>query len=361
MLKNNRSSISGEKCFVSVTDDIAKVKALVDTLKVPSRLELICQGDPLEMTIPLCESYNLTCSLLKFLQNEFIDTFIRGKNVFTIVSQTKLDHEDSFAIINGKLFMSLTKSTFEQAGLPGRKSKLDSSRYIVTYDLRNTNLNVGHTGFDRLLWSLSNTIIGREFHFLLTVSHKLSEELLNYFNGSDLKESPIKFQSSSIKDVMIPSWQLPLDSQSSSTYKRIVFEEWVTNRLEWSALVSLGSDQVLSTCNVDSYLSQYSVLDSSESENVSLTTISREIDKIHGLNNGPLISSITDSFLASIFSAVKPQWFVLNIYGYENTPVAWNEREHALSGNGLNHLTIFKLPDDNYVIMKLMNGKDLMA
>jgi ribonuclease P/MRP protein subunit RPP40 len=349
MWRTNKSVIPKEKCFVSVTEDVSQVKRFVHSLNVPCKVELISQESPLDSIYPLSESYSLTCSLLRFLQPGFLDTFVRGRETCLLVSQSRLEHEDSFAIINGILYMCLTKSTFEQAGLSGQKSKLEPSRYLVRYDLRDPTANEGQNRFDRLVWSLSNTTLQRKLQFLLSVSNASPNELLVFLQDCEPIKLPVNVKTCLFENVIIPSWQLPENTPSSQMYKNTVFEEWVTTRLEWAALVALGSEQILAKSYVDSYLSQYTVVDAAESGTISLTTLG---------GSTPLIPTIVDALCTT---AVKSPWSVLNIYGYENTPVAWKEQEHAFLGNGLNHLCIFKSPNGIYTIIKLINGKDLTA
>lgn len=348
MWKTKSSPISKEKCFVTITKDVAKVKDLLSSLNVPKKVELIAQN---RIVVPElnCESYSVNCQLSQFLRPEFLDLYVRKTaHHCLVVAETHLNHQDSFAIINGMLFMSLTKATYVQAGLIGQKSKLDPRRYFMKYDLRDPKSNVGNPQFDRLLWSLSNTILKEKFNFVFSISGSLTESCRLIFESCDLKVRNLIPNDFQTENVVVPSWVLPDHENVSQSLFKTILEEWVISRLEWTALVSLGSEQVLTTSSVDSYLSQYTVLDPDSVDSLSIIRIS----------GAPLLPNVVES----LFSASREHsWYAFSITGFEDTPVAWKSQEHSYLGTGLNHITVFRLPDHNYVLIKLLNGKDLTS
>ena len=94
-------------------------------------------------------SYHVECGLIKFLTAPFLDTFIKKgepkcyDTIFflqhtnteihlgdcTVLSKGKIDQQDISAIVNGVLYLSLCKNTYERAGLLGSRCKNNKDRF----------------------------------------------------------------------------------------------------------------------------------------------------------------------------------------------------------------------------------------
>src|SRR5687768_13381225 len=63
------------------------------------------------------------CSVVKFIQREFIDKLIMKGRFFCISEGEQIDKGNVFAILpTGKMILSLDKDTFEQLGISGASS-----------------------------------------------------------------------------------------------------------------------------------------------------------------------------------------------------------------------------------------------
>lgn len=319
--------------------------------------------------------YRATCPLSLFLDPAFMDVFIR-QNSCLVVSETRLDHDDSFAIANGKLYFSLTKETFERAGLTAQVTKPSTKsanrKYRISYDLRSPNSLKGASAqFDRLLWVLDNMLTNSiPFAFTMFDSKGAPLQLDTFpeakalFTSYQLASSFVKCKTTVYEDISaaIPEFVVPDDPQSTTvtipeseynSFLREVHQEWALNLQEWLGMVSLGSDRLQAGDSIDPCLCDYepAFVDSSlKNRETSITVLTW---------SGGLIPS-SHSWRAWQAIATSSSWASLSVHGVEDAPVSWGSREHMYASGGENHYTAIKLAPSayDYLLLELTGGGD---
>lgn len=322
--------------------------------------------------------FRVRCSLKLFLQGDFMDLFIK-KNSCLVISETKIDHEDTFAISNGTLHISLTKESFERAGLTSNfkkpKSRDINTKYRTSFDLRSPKSIKGQSNlFDRLLWAADNTLNKDvDFAFTLTDStgnpigsaSKDMDKVLEGFKEFNLHKSYVNCTTTVYEDITaaIPRFALPKDYQPETPiadkslfdphkFDLEVLQEWGSNLHEWLGLVSLGSDRLQVGDSVDKYISSYEpgfANNDKKNEAKSITIVKWR---------GGLIPA---HFIWNLWKLVEAtsSWVSLNVYGVEDSPVSWGNREHTVTVNGENNYQAVKLAeDDHYLLLEILDGGD---
>lgn len=67
--------------------------------------------------------YAIRCNAGLFSDAAFVESHVKGAQLYAISAATPLDRTDTVAITpDGKMHLSVTKDTFQQLGLPGKES-----------------------------------------------------------------------------------------------------------------------------------------------------------------------------------------------------------------------------------------------
>lgn len=335
-----------ERCFVDICrEECERPEYLIRSHNLAKQVEIIGRQqdvkwiqERIEQSVELPKSAKVECGLREFVTNPFLDEYIKRGSKANLLSLTRIDHEDVIAIIQGQLYLSLTRETYLRAGIEGQKSKLQKNqRYIIMYDMRSSTFTEGNKAYDRLIWSLENTPLGREFQFVVS----------NVDYGDKLSPS---IGSAILENVNVPSFAVPEPTGSKFLQEQTI-QEWVTACYEWLGLVSLESDRIKASDKVDSYISTYQVLDPEGSpSNVFCLSFSNML--------------MDSQFILQLWKILQnppsASWLALNVFGIEDVPVAWKQQEHTFLTGGENHYTILKLPKPNYAVLyRLVSGKDL--
>lgn len=195
------------------------------------------------------------------------------------------------------LYLSLTRETYERAGLTAQAkkpaSKSANQKYRLAYDLRSASSTRGQPMFDRLIWALENTITEDvAVAFTVTKSDNCtplsldtpsldtdtdtdtttSEEeskapsIMSLFDTYTLTTTHLSITTTIYKDIspLIPDFAVPHDPQTlaavavfndrpaeQATFEREITQEWALDLQEWVTLVALGSDRVAAGDDVD--------------------------------------------------------------------------------------------------------------
>lgn len=335
-----------ERCFVDICRETCeRPEYLIRSHNLAKRVEIIGQEEDvkwvqerIEQSVELPNSVRVKCSLKEFVANPFLDEHIKRDSKVNLLSLTRIDHEDVIAVIQGQLYLSLTRETYLRAGIEAQKSKLQKNqRYIIIYDMRSSTFTSGNKAYDRLIWSLENTPLGREFQFVVS----------NIELGDKLNPS---INSTILEDVSVPSFAVP-EPIGSKFLQEQTIQEWVTACYEWLGLVSLESDRIKANDKVDTYISTYQVLDP-ENTPTNVFCLS--------FSNMLMDNQFIHQLWQILQNSSSTSWLALNVFGIEDIPVAWKQQEHTFLTGGENHYTILKLPKPNYAVLyRLVSGKDL--
>lgn len=337
--------------------------------------------------------------MLAFFEPAFFETYIK-QNTAYVVSETRLDHEDTFAIVDGVLHLSLTRATYERAGLTQNNSKnkqphkrsAGEQMHRLSFDLRSTESVRGQPKFDRLLWALENTPLAEHKAVAFTVTKadssvplELSETAQAVFakfgNGSALVKSTVQATTTVYDDIAaatVPAFSSPRNdpivqsalanmqhadsdstAQAADNYSREAVQEWAMEIEGWLGLVALGSDRLCVDDEIDPYICDYRPPASSlagvdaatnkEATSVSVTTLRG------GIVPPGLVWRIWDHVLQA---AARKGWAALSVHGVEDTPVAWGSRPHSYTLGGENNYTAVRLvsaqqQDYGYLLLEI--------
>uniref|UniRef100_A0A060T021 ARAD1C13310p n=1 Tax=Blastobotrys adeninivorans TaxID=409370 RepID=A0A060T021_BLAAD len=302
-----------DKCFVYIcSKEDERPVELIRSHNVATRVELIVphrvfSGIEKQLRVNATR-YSVKSTLRPFMSDEML-SIIRKEPSFVALSDSRIDHEDVIAIINGALIVSLTKDTYERAGLQGQKSaRQKGQRYIVSYNLMDAKFGPGNAGYDRLLWVIDNTL-SQEFEFNISCS---SESIKGQFPAANSHN--VKTDIHHLDDIKVPH------SDSDGM-------QWAGDVYEWLALVSLGSDRLSANDDIDSYLCNYHLDDSSPGSMVRIAW-SNVI--------------FTSNFVETLYQTTKSiPGSAINVFGWQDTPIAWNSIEHTFNSTGINNYTLY--------------------
>lgn len=354
--------------------------------------------------------YRIECTLGDILfAPGFLFKYIKS-NSCMVISETQLDHQDVYAISGGRLHLSLQCETFKRAGLSNVQfSKPDprgigSSTYRMTYDLRSSSSITGNATFDRLKWSLQNTLVDleKDVHtFAISTLDQqgmpveMDDSLALYFHELSKKRKVAPFEaydlvpdiyerkSRAVPEMCVPKLTFepinahagdlgksinkgPSDTtnsflQSLSTFPKDtaqeIIQEWAFNINDWLTLLSLDSDRTQFIDTIDRHLSSYELLDkASSAQDITVVEIGGGL--IPPAYIYKLWTSMTDALKSDDSGKdsngqektndVENSWVALNVRGVEDAPVSWADKKHVYTPyGGENQYSLIKLPSSN--------------
>ncbi|KAJ1332935.1 hypothetical protein BSLG_008562 [Batrachochytrium salamandrivorans] len=120
----------------------------------------------LDSRLPGCISYYCSSLPLLFLISpEFIEKHVRTGSTLAQSTHAMAELEDTVSLVHpGLLVLSLTKDTYESAGLTGLSCKADASE--SRHDLLHKNFTAGNKLYDRVTWSFTH-VITVKFDFVM--------------------------------------------------------------------------------------------------------------------------------------------------------------------------------------------------
>ncbi|KAG5357052.1 hypothetical protein CKK34_6438 [Yarrowia sp. E02] len=257
-----------------------------------------------------------------------------------VISKSRIDSDNVFAVWGGNIYMSLTRSSYQTAGLNGKKSRY-GDKYLISFNLRDPNFHIGTNQHNRFLFGLQQLDkLHPDLEYSVTVHSKDANFVSEYL--SNVKEKPLKTTVSE-RNVLVPPMSPPevpelTDAHSgakvdvSQKYKDYLFENWALGIQEWVGLASIGAGRIASDDNVDSLFSQYQVEDG-EPANVT---------NIQVVGMCPLLASK----LKQIGEQADTAFFAFTAYGVQDTPYSWGTKEHQFNNGGENDYTIVNIGDD---------------
>lgn len=257
-----------------------------------------------------------------------------------IISKSRIDSDNVFAVWGGQVHMSLTKSSYQTSGLNGKKSRY-GDKYLISFNLRDPNFHIGTKQHNRLLFGLEQLDkLHPDLEYSVTVHANDVQFVSEYLSNS--KEVPLKTTVSE-RNVLVPSMTPPevpelKDAHSGSKvevsqkYKDYLFENWALGVQEWIGLASIGAGRIASDDNVDSLFSQYQVEDGDPAD----------VTNIQVVGMCPLLATK----LKEIGEQSKTPFFAFTAYGVQDTPYSWGNKEHQFDNGGENDYTIVNVGDD---------------
>lgn len=300
------------------------------------------------IALPEAEDYLIaTLTLSQILQPVLLDLISSEKII--LFSLNNVDTENAFCLIDGQLTLSLTKESYQRAGLEGKISKLTSGKWNVVFDLTQAGLDKSKQ-FRRLQHSV-NTILIERFKVVSDLGNPSILSGLNCLDSCDI----FPLQRTQWKsDCLIPDFLCDSEGMLDLSPDKESFFETQEDVLTHLALLSIPQ-----TIDVDQdpYISNYGCPAPYRSQEVTNLGLS-------GFLSSQYIKSILNTLRKSSLA-----WFSVQIKGFENVTHAWLGAEHGASFAGENCITILARsgrtddaqPNKNLVMWEILGARDSYA
>ncbi|KAK9465365.1 ribonuclease P 40kDa subunit-domain-containing protein [Lipomyces arxii] len=378
------------KVYVSLSSPEAQLKKIITEHHFNRRLEILLPSDiydgQLQSLIELngisfgtnSKYYHTTTSLGSFLKSEYLDPFIKQNNCL-VLSLGSIDRDDVYCIYDGVLRLSLRKETFERAGLQGKLSSYSKSRYIVQFDLRRPSMVLGNKAFDRLVWATENSPLRQPVQFLVRT-------YLAAKSSSSLPELPVALNAVPYEptclishysdEVIVPplypnksvlqfkaSKYHSVDRRIRSEYAVEVLKEGLLHILEWTALLSVESERIQASNQIDPLLSTYQVFADDNDDENDPKRRSCKVTKI-AIEGFLGVDMVYDMFKSLQDRLPMISWAVFTVNGFEDAPVSWKSDEHSFLISGDNDYAIVIRPgrtannDRSTIVYEIVGSAD---
>ncbi|GAB6033580.1 Ribonuclease P protein subunit p40 [Chamberlinius hualienensis] len=286
-----------------------------------------------------CEYYFVKeAPLTLFLDADFIGAFVKTGKIYFLSWGTRIDVDDCVALLpSGKLVLSLTKDTFEELGLEGRKSRFEpkkSRKFVIEIDLLAKSFYPGKPNFDRMLHKFEERV-GLTFDFLCTWDPHDDEisrrSLLSYLKSKNYKIEVCNNQIMKQLTLESPTPQISWDIKND--IDKVGYKEF----FEWLGAI---------TCEID--------LGTIQDPYISTFICPQPSDIVGHISRVRLTGFLTPNSVHSILKKIRdtkfPEsipWIALTVSGFDDVPVLDNQDHGVALTNGDNFYTIVCFFNDN--------------
>jgi ribonuclease P/MRP protein subunit RPP40 len=197
--------------------------------------------------------------LSEILAVDFFTEYIKKGNIM-MLSEGRPLVDNTFSLYEGVLRLELDRPTYEKCGLQGKPMedggrKHQKARWAVEFDLRSPSMLHGKKGFGRLEWAAKN-VLDQSLTWLFYNFNPSAREALRGGRERISQHAP------SIKDIrpkvaMVHNVLTPI--LTVGCLPACYEQEDAMALLEWIHLIALSSPRLLSTDNIDPFLSRYEV------------------------------------------------------------------------------------------------------
>ncbi|GME88128.1 unnamed protein product [Ambrosiozyma monospora] len=284
--------------------------------------------------------------LLKCVLNITSDEELKSVKLLSV--DTDVSHQLTISINNATLTMKIPSEIYFKSGLTGKLSnyskggkKINSQMFKITIDLSNFKEDFVNNNKNavRLLWFADNVVKDQNFKFVAITTPELvgnlSEELDQNATGA-LQRKQFNLQNKDLGVCKIPN----LEPQND--------QDWLSSTLEWIAYASISGPQLSTFDTTDPYISNYTELLESESE--------ENLVKFE-LSDG-LISTFD---ILRIYGEAKYaglKWFAFSCYGVKDCNVSFGKlNEHGFKNNGENDVVAL-VSEGSFVLWKIVASGD---
>jgi len=187
-------------------------------------------------------------------------------------------------------------------------------------------------------------------HVCLMGVSRRNERKKIQFPPFGIEVTPISTERTSqfIQNVMIPNFSLN-DLVKHADNKAKISQELATDLYNWLGCISCGVIDFLEGKPLDSYLTQFSNKYTEKGH----IFVSREKGFLT-----PEYLLYQLNMLRRDVKCNKFPWAILNVWGFEDSPVSWNKNEHNFFHSGENNYTFVILPDDKYLLYIAVGAQD---
>jgi len=255
------------------------------------------------------------------LEINFINKYIKSEQFIAFSFKQRLDNDDVFAIVDGKLYMNLTKDTYTRLGLVGKSSEIPinkQNRFVVEINLIENSYNSNGKLYKHVQWCMEHTLTNK-YQFLLYSSKEITLD--------DIKKYDIKKDETIHKNILIPS----LKHITQPTKLSPIWCSHATDIFEWLGMLACQSKRVLGDYRVDPYYSVYKPPTPFKPGDVQSITF------VGFIPASFIKASI--KILREIIIKEKLPWASIIIWGFDDAPITWNKKEHGYLMSGENDST----------------------
>ncbi|KAI9291590.1 hypothetical protein K502DRAFT_326212 [Neoconidiobolus thromboides FSU 785] len=313
--------------------------------------------------------YLINLNLVEFLKPKTKD--ISYKNIFYYYLQKGVvsaksysinnETEDTFCIDNNSmLYLNLSKDTYYQLGLIGKKIKIDNNsieRFIVKLDLKSEELNEESSYYKRVVNCFEN-VFNKNIPFLMTFVDEETKEDMNISKLITEMKDTVEIKKYIMKCNYEPIWETVLPETKNNQI--LDYLNNIEDIVEWSGIISNSiNNTVINDNNNEStgeviklhwngYLSYYQM----ESILEELSLLIKIIQQNNSTQSIPFLSFTMYGFEDSIIS-----WYYKNNIKNEN-----NEDKlhyYSLSGENITqYYFLFNLNKLSLIDIKIANGME---
>lgn len=258
-----------------------------------------------------------------------------------IISNSRIESDNVYAVWGGHLYMSLTKSSYQTSGLPAKKSRF-GEKYLVSLDLRSPDFHLGSKLHNRFLFGLQQLDkLDSNIRFSVTTNATDAEIVKSYLPNA----TQVALETTlSHRNLLVPMMEPPQEPELtevvsgkpvklSQRYRDHLFDNWALGVQEWLGLVAVGSGRVDTKDTVNSLFSLYEVEDGTPQDITCL--------RVTGMC--PLLPQ---KLLELSQQLSQSQFFAFTVYGVQDTPYSWGNKEHQYDNGGENHYSVVTVGDE---------------
>ncbi|KAI0462586.1 hypothetical protein LJB42_004080 [Komagataella kurtzmanii] len=285
--------------------------------------------------------YEGTIALHKLITTQFIDKIKENPQFLLLTHSKEIDNDNVICITDGTLYLSLTEETYSRSGFLGKQSgfllpRKQKCKWNLRIDISNgLNLERNDNQHFKLLWFLEK-VLTEEFQVVMSSN----EEQLDI---PGFRKCGVAPRVSIFKNSLFPDLQFQQD------------ESWLCEILEWIALCTLKSKQLVTS--EDPYISAYSETVSifdSEDENSRLDLVIVEWIGLL-LPKHALLSTIKSLQLEE--ENYRPSWFAMVDYGVMDSNLSHGNNEHSFESNG-EHIDLVLGKHKEWLLYQVLGARD---
>ncbi|ORX91018.1 hypothetical protein K493DRAFT_409552 [Basidiobolus meristosporus CBS 931.73] len=205
-------------------------------------------------------------------------------------------------------------------------------RYVVTVDLRADNMLPGHKIYERVKWCFEHTL-PNAYTFIIQATNPDGKcvELELPADSQPKKIYPACLESAQ-EGIEIPDMSTLLNNENMENWKEEALE-----RYEWLGMVACRTPRIEANGSVDPFVSIYSTPEP-------FAVGAGSSVKITGMIKPSTISSLV-SHTREYLKIKKLPWASVTVWGFLDSPISWQSKEHGYLLNGENHYTFIVYPN----------------
>ncbi|ORX39489.1 ribonuclease P [Piromyces finnis] len=221
----------------------------------------------------------------------------------------------------GILYMNLTKDTYTSLGLVGKSSEIPinkQNRFVIEINLLENSFKPKGKLYEKVQWCMQHTLTSK-YQFLICSPKEIENNDL-----SDIKTFDIKKEDFTFPNILIPS----LKHITQPTKLSPLWCSHATDIFEWLGMLSCQSKRILGDYRVDPYYSVYkppTPFKPGDIQSISFT----------GFIPASFVRSTINKLREIIIKKALP-WASIIVWGFNDSPITWNKKEHGYLMNGEN-------------------------